>query len=459
MPPSERTRLVVSDSEGGWGSYARQIVIAGTGFLADAYDLFVIDLVLAILHRLHPSEDGINAAEKSLIASATLVGAVIGQLLFGILGDWLGRKWTFLVTCVLIIVGALGSACVVWTEGPFHLIYQLALFRFMLGVGVGGEYPLSASIAAENSSRETRGRLIAAVFSMQGWGMLLSSVFTLLFLLCGMPLEAIWRTLLAIGAVPSAMVIWLRAQMDETEMHKQDSAAATGGGSRPSFSEHWARAWKVMTQYWHPLIGTTMTWLILDITFYGTGSFKSRIGGFLVPSGAESDVDQIWHEALLTMYLTLMAIPGYLLAIAFIERIGRYYLQLGGFLAMSVNFWLMAYFHTTLTGDSRWALIIFFGLTFLFSNFGPNTTTFIIPVEIYPTVIRATCHGLSAASGKVGAVIGAAAFSPIEDAYGIQTVLISCGVVTLTGALFTWGFTSDKILDLAELDKTTQSIA
>jgi len=436
-----------------------QIVIAGTGFLADAYDLFVIDLVLAILHRLHPGEHGINAAERSIVASATLVGAVIGQLTFGLLGDWLGRKWTFLVTCVLIIVGALGSACVVWTEGSFSLIYQLATFRFLLGVGVGGEYPLSASIAAENSSRETRGRLVATVFSMQGWGMLLSSVLTLLFLLCGMPLEAIWRTLLALGALPSAMVIWLRAKMEETELHKQD-AESHGGSQRPSFSEHWARAYKVMSQYWRPLIGTTMTWLILDITFYGTGSFKSRIGGFLVPAqGAESDVDHIWHEALLTMYITLMAIPGYLMSIFFIERIGRYYLQLGGFLAMSLTFWLMAYFHTSLTGDARWTLVILFGLTFFFSNFGPNTTTFIIPVEIYPTVIRATCHGLSAASGKIGAVIGATAFSPIEDMYGIHTVLISCGVVTLTGAAFTWGFTSDKILDLAELDKSTRSIA
>merc|ERR1719359_983034 len=239
--------------------------------------------------------------------------------------------------------------------------------------------------------------------------------------------------------------------MEETELHKQDAESNTT--SRATFADHASRAYKVMSHYWRPLIGTTMTWLILDITFYGTGSFKSRIGGFLVPSGAESDVDQIWHEALLTMYLTLMAIPGYLLAIAFIERIGRYYLQLGGFLAMSVNFWLMAYFHTTLTGDSRWALIIFFGLTFLFSNFGPNTTTFIIPVEIYPTVIRATCHGLSAASGKIGAVIGAVAFSPAESAFGLEIVLGACGIVCITGAVFTFFFTSDKVVDLSVLDE------
>merc|ERR1719359_475843 len=217
--------------------------------------------------------------------------------------------------------------------------------------------------------------------------------------------------------------------MEETELHKQDAESNTT--SRATFADHASRAYKVMSHYWRPLIGTTMTWLILDITFYGTGSFKSRIGGFLVPSGAESAVDQIWHEATLTMYITLMAIPGYILSILFIERIGRYNLQLGGFLAMSVVFWLLAYFHTTLEGDSRWALVFLFGLTFLFSNFGPNTTTFIIPVEIYPTVIRATCHGLSAAAGKVGAVIGTVAFSPMEEAFGMVVVLVCCGFVGL----------------------------
>jgi len=157
------------------------------------------------------------------------------------------------------------------------------------------------------------------------------------------------------------------------------------------------------------------------------------------------------------MYVVFMAIPGYLLSICFIERIGRYSLQLWGFLAMSANFFLLAYVDSALKGASQgWVLILLFGLTFLFSNFGPNTTTFAIPVEVYPTVIRSTCHGLSAAAGKIGAVIGTAAFSPIEDAVGIGFILSCCGVVALAGAGFTFFFTPDQVLDLSALDKETR---
>merc|ERR1719440_2662012 len=112
---------------------------------------------------------------------------------------------------------------------------------------------------------------------------------------------------------------------------------------------------------------------------------------------------------------------------------------------MTVNFALIAAFNSRLERNMRWLLVIFFGLTFLFSNLGPNTTTFVIPVEVYPTMIRATCHGVSAAAGKVGAVIGVVAFSPCEKVFGIEAVLMGCGVVCLTGAVFTFFFTTENL--------------
>merc|ERR1719478_1471807 len=102
--PSEKTPILGAKEareEETWGRTVKTVVMAGAGFLADAYDLFVIDMVLAILIQLHPNEMG--PWDKSLVASATLAGAVCGQLFFGILGDWLGRKVTFITTCFLII--------------------------------------------------------------------------------------------------------------------------------------------------------------------------------------------------------------------------------------------------------------------------------------------------------------------------------------------------------------------
>merc|ERR550514_2418711 len=101
-----------------------------------------------------------------------------------------------------------------------------------------------------------------------------------------------------------------------------------------------------------------MTWLILDVTFYGTGSFKSRIAGFLVETNAAGAEEKMWHEAVFAVMCVSMAIPGYLLSIAFIERIGRYNLQLGGFFAMAVNFGLIAVLYSRLAPGWRWLLVV-----------------------------------------------------------------------------------------------------
>lgn len=97
------------------------------------------------------------------------------QIIFGVLGDSLGRKPAFVMTCLLCIMGCLGSACVVDTA-EFGVYTQLAAWRFVLGLGVGGEYPLSATITSESSARSSRGRDLALLFSMQGFGRLICNL-------------------------------------------------------------------------------------------------------------------------------------------------------------------------------------------------------------------------------------------------------------------------------------------
>ena len=86
---------------------------------------------------------------------------------------------------------------------------------------------------------------------------------------------------------------------------------------------------------------------------------------------------------------------------------------------------------------SRWLFLGLYTLTFLFANAGPNSTTFILPTVLYPEDVRATCHGLSAAAGKVGAVLGSAAMEPLLNAYGLRAVLYLCGCLGLLGTVVT----------------------
>ena len=115
-------------------------------------------------------------------------------------------------------------------------------------------------------------------------------------------------------------------------------------------------------------------------------------------------------------YVALMSLPGYFLTIAFLDRVGRKRLQLVGFLALGVLYIVLGAAYEPLQ-QQAWLFMILYGLTFLFSNFGPNATTYIIPGELFPTAIKATCHGISAAAGKVGAAVGGYAFAPLSYAH------------------------------------------
>jgi PHS family inorganic phosphate transporter-like MFS transporter len=140
----------------------QKIVVSGVGFFSDAYDLFIINIVMLIMSKNYRITD----ADKAAISSAALVGAIIGQLTFGYVGDTIGRKKAFVITLTLVVIGAILST-MSFQLGFITVFSSLAAFRFVLGIGIGGEYPLSATITSESSDSSNRGRMVATVFSMQ----------------------------------------------------------------------------------------------------------------------------------------------------------------------------------------------------------------------------------------------------------------------------------------------------
>ena len=143
------------------GSGFGRILISGAGFLADAYDLFVINVVVDMMSQVDYKQPLTNEL-KSNVKTTALIGAVVGQIGFGATADLIGRRKVFIMTCSLVIIGALLSATVQDTE-TFGIYSQLALWRFVLGVGVGGEYPLSAAITSESSSMDDKIKNLAKV--------------------------------------------------------------------------------------------------------------------------------------------------------------------------------------------------------------------------------------------------------------------------------------------------------
>lgn len=174
------------------------------------------------------------------------------------------------------------------------------------------------------------------------------------------------------------------------------------------------------------LLGCTSTWFLLDIAFYSQNLFQkdifSSIGWLRAPfkMSALEEVYQVSRaQALIALVST---VPGYWATVALVDVIGRWVIQMTGFFFMTIFMLILTLQYDTLRGDrceddptqfcggNHTAFLTLYSLTFFFANFGPNVTTFIIPAELFPARLRSTCHGISAAAGKAGAIVGAFGF-------------------------------------------------
>lgn len=389
-------------------------IITGIGFAADAYDLFIIGLILVILQTLYAE----SSADASIVASVSLFSAIFGQLLFGYLGYKFGRVKPFIATMSLIILGAFASSFTFDTKA-ISIFGLLAIFRSVMGLGIGGEYPLSATIAKEKNTDDNR--KTAAVFSMQGIGNLLASIVAIIAITL-FKLDIAWRICLFIGGVPGLLTIYWRFKMQETtdyEYNKDNSI---------NFED--------FKKNFKTLLGTAGSWFILDVIFYGNALFAASILNNLITGTTKHKLISV---SIFNMIIALIALPGYWCSIYTIDKYSKRKQQLLGFVSVAIVFILLGSLEKYLKNNIA-LFAALYGLSFFFSNWGPNSTTYVIPTIVFEAKERPFFHGISAACGKLGAVCGAFTIKYLETYFGVQiTMFVSAGIA-LFGALWTWIF-------------------
>lgn len=401
------------------------------GFFTDAYDLFVIGAILPIIGIYFDISD--KSLAYALISSSALFGAIIGPLIFGPIADRYGRKIIYSFDLLILVAAAIGSATATSAS-------QLILWRFVLGIGIGADYPVSATIMSEFSNRKDRGKLVASVFAMQGFGQLTGALVTLLTLFLHFQLSLSWRIPLAMGAVPALAVLYMRNRISETPRYAAYSGMSNGSPSSshniPMDREEGSRGYgiripkrDIISMYIPLILGTSLCWFALDVSFYGTGIFANTI---IHDVGAIS----IIHSTEITAAIFLFsAFPGYWAAVYLIDNIGRKKLQLLGFIFMAVAYSSIVLIPFIVSDVT--ALFVVFGSTFFFINMGPNTTTFVIPVEVFPTQIRTTGHGIAAATGKAGAAMSAFLFPFMLKYIHLSGIFSWLAVVSILGLALT----------------------
>ncbi|KAJ0102699.1 hypothetical protein Patl1_06789 [Pistacia atlantica] len=471
----------------------KAIVIAGMGFFTDAYDLFCITAVTKLIGRLYyfdPSNHKPGQSPKpgvlptnvnNAIVGVALCGTLAGQLFFGWLGDKLGRKKVYGLTLVTMVGCALASGLSFGSTAE-SVIASLCFFRFWVGFGIGGDYPLSAVIMSEYSNQKTRGAFIAAVFAMQGMGILVagavSMIVSKLFLIAFDAPEFqenavlstqsqgdfVWRIVIMFGAVPAALTYYWRMKMPETARY----TALVAGNHQKAAAD---MTKEFVRRHGLHLLGTTSTWFLLDIAFYSlqlTQKDVYPVSGIVRKNTTMNAIDEVFQLSKAMFLVALFAtVPGYWFTVFLIDKLGRFIIQLGGFLLMSICMAILGIFYYDLRGNTctdpkatkeycygkpAWFMILY-GLTLFFANFGPNSTTFIVPAELFPARFRSTCHGISAAAGKAGAIIGAFGVQSYaqKGTKGIKQAIIALSIVNLIGFLFTFLVPETKGRSLEEI--------
>jgi MFS transporter, PHS family, inorganic phosphate transporter len=454
----------------------RNVIIAAVSNLSTAYNLSVISIVQVIIENQYCGGPKGCKDDADLAATACLVGAIFGQLTFGYVGDCLGRSRALQLTMAISIFGALISAFAVPLDSssPKTVFHFLAITRFVLGVGVGGVYPLSATIASESAGSSTsRGRTASIVFSMQGVANLLVPIIALALVQLpngnGNPdspddLGLSWRLMLGLGGIPGILLAPYKA----AETREAAKAAATDGAvevnavvSDGSSTARMAGAPQKMTlmqalaspRYWGKILGCAGGWFLFDITFYGNQLFQAPVLASIfnvahnksAPCQFEPIEGDLSHNRALQMIMiACIALPGYYVSVCFMDSLGRRNIQLQGFFFMTVLFGILGIWFDEMQKRNLAALLlVLYGLTFFFSNFGPNSTTFILPSETFPPEVRTTLNGFSAASGKAGAALGSYFFMPFNRLYGLPNTMLACAAVTLAGLFLTLAFVED----------------
>jgi MFS transporter, PHS family, inorganic phosphate transporter len=405
--------------------------ISGMGFFTDAYDLFVIGVVMSLLKPIWH----VGKLEESLVESTALLASAIGALLFGRVADMVGRKRIYGVEVLVLAAGAIASAF-----SPN--IWWLIGLRFILGIGIGGDYPVSATIMSEYAGKAHRGMMVTLVFAMQAAGLVVGPLLASGLLVTHLSHDIIWRILIAFGAVPALAVYGARRHLKESPRflkaagHEEDDSGKLKKASHFDQKTHSVSFWdgfhrlvdnKVILSR---LVGASTTWFLLDFAYYG-----NTVSSPLVLSALGSDHTILQKTLTQLGIFAVFAVPGYAAAALAMDRLGRKTIQCLGFGMMAGTFGLLAVIPNveklTIT------FLIIYGFSYFFTEFGPNATTFVYPSEIFPVQVRTTGHGIASSMGKIGGFVGVFTFPFFMHWHGLPAAEGTAAIVSCLGLLIT----------------------
>jgi MFS family permease len=389
----------------------RALVAASLGWALDAFDVMLFSLVLASVI----AELGLTKAQAGALGSITLLGGAAGGLIFGHIADRFGRTRAMIASVLLYSVFT--AAC-----GLSQTLWQFAIFRALLGLGMGGEWASGAALVSETWPAKHRGRALG--FMQSAWAI----GFAAAALVVGFVLPRWgWRAVFFVGILPALFTLWVRRSVDEPDVWKARRASmATGATS--------ARAHR-----FGDILRGSMLRLTAALTFmnacalFGWWALNGWIPAYLSLPQAQGGLGlatgtMSWFVVAMQVGMWLGYVSfGFITDVLPRKRVYVTYLVMASIL-LPIYGSIKIPVALLLLGP----LVAFFGTGF-FSGFGGVTA------EVYPTSIRATAQGFTYNLGRVASAAAPFTIGTLATSHGFSMAFAVAGGVYLLGA-FAWMF-------------------
>ncbi|KAK5136773.1 hypothetical protein LTR08_002069 [Meristemomyces frigidus] len=372
------------------------VIACGAGLFSDGYLNGVIGSVGTMLAQLYPTQYA-NSPAQSNVAAITFVGQVVGQLAFGWTSDHWSRKWSLFISTIIVIVFAILGTGSYGGGSVSGLLTALTVYRFFLGIGIGGEYP-AGSVACAESTGElksgTRNRWFVLFTNVQiDFGFVVAAIVPMIVVLITGEnhLRTAWRVCLGLGIIPPLSLLWLRFKLKEPESFKRGTMANT------------KTPWSLVIKfYWFRLIIVSTIWFIYDFSSYSFGLLSSQLLTNLLGDNSKLWVNFGWNTLLTFFYM-----PGCVFGSYLSDWVGpRNALGYTLLLQAAVGFVMVGTYSFLARPEYVGGFIVVYGIFIALGECGPGDNIGLVASKTSATAIRGQYYGIAAACGKIGAFVG-----------------------------------------------------
>jgi MFS family permease len=382
----------------------RALIAAALGWMLDSFDVMLYAL---LLRSIMPDLD-MSLGEAGLIASATLVAAAGGGVAFGVIADRYGRTRALMASILIYSVFTAAS-------GLAQSVAQLATFRVLLGVGMGGEWASGATLVSETWPAEHRGKALGFMQSAWAIGYGAAAIVTGLVL----PRWG-WRAVFFVGILPALFTLWVRRHVQEPAVWHQ--ARGRPAADRGRFRDLFRPALRGLTLALTLMNACTLfAWWGFNLWLPGYLSLPVASGGMGLSTGRMAFFVFAMQIGMWFGYVTFGFIS---------DAVGRKRTYVAYLVTAALLIAVYVSVRAPLALFALGPLVAFFG-TGYFSGFGAVTA------EVYPTDIRATAQGFTYNIGRLASAAAPFAVGSLAHSHGFRAALLLTSVAFVLAAL-TW---------------------